>query len=149
MRIKYLLLTAAALVFGNSSWVFAQGAMEPMRLENIKWGPCDPKVPQDPCQISYFRGNPEKEENHSMIKVPKGTAFPPHWHIHNEHIVITKGTFVIAAEGGQEKEIILKTGDYIYIPAKRVHWARFPEDSVFYLYVDGPDSYIDVKDKRP
>ncbi len=150
MKTKFLLLAAIVFTTITSLSAQAQGQMEVMRLKDVKWAPCDPKAPpSDPCQINYFRGNPEKEENYSMIEVKKGGSFPPHWHLHDEHIVVTKGTFVVAAEGGQEKDIILKPGDYIYIPARNVHWARCPEGCTFYLNVVGPDSYIDVKDQRP
>ena len=84
-----------------------------------------------------------------MLKAKAGFAFPPHWHSSNEHLVMTKGTLKIAAEGGQEQDTILKVGDYLFIPARRVHWGSCPEECVFYLYVDGPDSYIDVKTQRP
>lgn len=150
MKTQILFLTALIVGLVTSISAFAQGKMEPVRIQSIKWVPCDPKAsPPDPCQMAYFRGDPEKEENYSMIKVPKGHKFGPHWHTADEHLVVTKGTLVVGAEGGQEKDLVLKTGDYAFIPARLVHWASFPEETIFYLNVVGPDSYIDVKDQRP
>ena len=45
-------------------------------------------------------------------------------------------------------ERILKAGDYVHIPAKVVHWGVCPEDCVFYLGVDGPDSFNVVAEKQ-
>jgi quercetin dioxygenase-like cupin family protein len=149
MLTRHLLFAAMIVGMVTTTSTFAQGRMESVPIAGIKWVPCDPKAsPPDPCQMLYFRGDPEKEENYSMIKAPKGTKFGPHWHTSDEHLVVTKGTFVIGAEG-QEKDLVLKAGDYAFIPARLVHWASFPEDGMFYLNVVGPDSYIDVKDKRP
>jgi quercetin dioxygenase-like cupin family protein len=61
---------------------------------------------------------------------------------------MTQGTIAIAAEG-QEKETLLRAGDYLYLPGRQVHWGSCPTACVFYLFVDGPDSYIDVNTQRP
>jgi quercetin dioxygenase-like cupin family protein len=142
----------AALALGGSicGAAIAQGQMGIVPLGDIKWTPCDANAAQpDTCQLAYFRGDPAKEPNYKMIKAKAGFTFPPHWHISDEHLVITKGTLTIAAEGGQEKEAKLGVGDYLFIPARRVHWGACPEDCIFYLHADGPDSYIDAKEKRP
>lgn len=140
-------LAAASVVSGNAR---AQGMMQVVPVAKIQWVPCDPSAPKpDICQLAYFRGDPGKEPNHKMIKAKGAFVFPPHWHVSDEHLVITKGTVLIAAEGGQEKDIALKVGDYLHIPAKRVHWGSCPEECVFYLYADGPDSYKDAKAERP
>jgi quercetin dioxygenase-like cupin family protein len=150
MRIKAVASAVAVLAVTASVTAFAQGRMDFTYVNDLKWEPCDPKAAQpDACQYAYFRGDPEKQENYQMVKAKKGFVFPPHWHKNNEHLVVTKGTIVLAAEGGQEKDSIFKVGDYVYIPARRVHWGSCPEECVFYLNVDGPDSYIEAKDQRP
>jgi quercetin dioxygenase-like cupin family protein len=52
---------------------------------------------------------------------------------------MVRGLVTINSEGGREQTI--KAGDYLYIPATLVHWGSCPEDCVFYLAVDGPDSF--------
>ena len=119
-------------------------------LKTIKWSVCDSTAPKpDVCQFAYVRGDPAKEPNHKMIKARAGFVFPPHWHAGNEHLVIVSGTVTIAAEGGQERDELLVPGDYLNIPARRVHWGACPSDCVLYLYVDGPDTYFDAKTQRP
>ena len=145
-----MMVVGVALNAVASSAAFAQGQMQIVPIGAVKWSPCDPSAAQpDACQFAFFRGDPAKEPNYRMLKAKAGFSFPPHWHSSNEHLVMTKGTLKIAAEGGQEQDIILKVGDYLFIPARRVHWGSCPEECVFYLYVDGPDSYIDAKTQRP
>jgi quercetin dioxygenase-like cupin family protein len=128
----------------------AQGHMDIVSLEKINWMPCDPNA-ADPsaCQLAYFKGDPAKEANYKMLKAKAGFAFPPHWHNNSEYLVMTKGVIVIAAEGGQEQDQTLGVGDFLFIPARRVHWGSCPQECIFYLGVDGPDSYIDATKQRP
>ena len=143
-------VTFAAVALLASGAAFAQGQMQIVPIGKINWVPCDPNAAQpDACQLAYFRGDPAKEPNYKMVKAKAGFVFPPHWHKSDEHLVMTKGTIKIAAEGGQEQDILLKVGDYLHIPARRVHWGSCPDECIFYLYVDGPDSYIDAKAERP
>lgn len=128
----------------------AQEAMHIIAMKDIPWQPCDPGA-QDPsaCQLAYVRGDPGKEPNHKYVRAKGGFVLPAHWHTANEYIVITKGVVHMAAEGGQEKDTVMHVGDYLRIPARRVHWATCPVECVFYLYADGPDSYFDAAARRP
>ena len=146
MRATSLLLFASLNLAGAA---FAADEFQAVKLSDIKWQPCDPKNPKDACQINYFRGNPEKEPNHSYFRVPKGYMFSAHWHTSNTHLVVLKGVFVVGAEN-DTKGTALRVGDFGYEAAKWIHWGRCDaEECVAYLFVDGPDSYIDVKDPRP
>jgi len=143
-------LAGVTLSVAVSGAAFAQGQMQIVPIGKMDWAACDPNAAQpDACQFAYFRGDPTKEPSYRMIRAKAGFSFPPHWHISDEHLVMTKGTLKIAAEGGQEQDSILKVGDYLFIPARRVHWGSCPEECVFYLNVNGTDSYIDAKTQRP
>ena len=149
MRVTYMpLLAIFCAALGTS--VFAEDKLDVVRLNEVKWAPCDPKAAQpDPCQIQYFHGDPEKGPNHSYFRVPKGHLFPAHWHTGTTHLLVIKGVFMVGAEN-DSKGTALRPGDFAYEPAKWVHWGKCVEtDCVVYLYVDGPDSYIDVKERRP
>ena len=149
MRVTYtLLLATLCTVVGLP--VFAEGKLQLTKMSDIKWAPCDPKAPQpDPCQINYFRGNPEKEENYAFIKIPKGHTFPPHWHTQNENIIVTQGTLIIGGEK-DSKGTPVRAGEYGFVPAKWIHWATCADqDCVFYLNNEAADSYIDVNERRP
>jgi quercetin dioxygenase-like cupin family protein len=141
------LISLCAAIAGQA---LAEEQPQLVRMADIKWNPCDPKTPSDPCVINYFRGDPEKEENHSYFKIPKGYTFSPHWHINEEHVIVTKGTLVVGGEK-DSKGMTVRAGDYLHVPAKSIHWVTCASapDCVVYLNVEGPDSYIDVKDRRP
>ena len=98
----------------------AADEFQAVKLSEIKWSPCDPKNPKDPCQISYFRGNPEKEPNHSYFRVPKGYDFSAHWHRSNSHLVVLKGAFVVGGEK-DSKGTAFGAGDFGYEAAKWIH----------------------------
>ena len=149
MRVTYTLLLATLCAAVGLS-ARAEGKLQVIKMSDIKWAPCDPKAPQpDPCQINYFRGNPEKEENYSFFRVPKGHTFPAHWHIHNENIIVTQGTLLIGGEN-DAKGTPVRAGEYLHVPAKFIYWATCAEqDCVVYLNNEGADSYIDVKELRP
>ena len=96
-----MILVGVVLNAAASNAAFAQGQMQIVPIGAIKWEPCDPSAAQpDACQFAFFRGDPAKEPNYRMLKAKAGYAFPPHWHSSNEHLVMTKGTLKIAAEGG-------------------------------------------------
>jgi quercetin dioxygenase-like cupin family protein len=146
MRTTFLSLLASLFI---ACAALAADQFQAVKLSDIKWSPCDPKNPQDPCQVNYFHGNAEKEPNHSYFRVPKGHTFSAHWHTGNSHLVVLKGVFVVGAEN-DSKGTALRAGDYAFEAAKWIHWGKCDADEcVAYYYVDGPDSYIDVKDKRP
>lgn len=59
---------------------------------------------------------------------PKGTFFPDHSHNTDKIDAVLKGQFKINMEG---KSIILKAGDYIYVPMNTIHSAEvIGEESV-------------------
>jgi quercetin dioxygenase-like cupin family protein len=147
-RTWYCCLLAVGLLIPAAA--NAQGHMQMVTLDNTKWVPCDPNA-ADPnaCVLAYFKGDPAKEPNYKMLKAKAGFVFPPHWHTSSEYLVMTKGIITIAAEDGQEQDTTLKAGDFLFIPARRVHWGSCSEECVFYLGVDGPDSYVDAKKQRP
>ena len=147
---KLSCLAMLVLCLTTPDFGYAQGPMQIVNVQSIKWVPCNPNAPQpDDCQLAFFKGDPAKEPNYKMLKAKGGFSFPPHWHTSDEYLVLTKGALTIAAEDGQEKERSLKPGDFLFIPARRVHWGGCPEECIFYLAVDGPDSYIDAKEQRP
>ena len=71
MRATSILFFASLSV---TSTAFGVEEFETVKFSELKWSPCDPKNPKDACEISYFRGNPEKEANHSFFRVPTGTS---------------------------------------------------------------------------
>jgi hypothetical protein len=69
-------VAAAALSVAAPAVVFAQGQMQIVPVDAVKWVPCDPNATDtDVCQLAYFRGDPEKEPNYKMLKAKAGFVF--------------------------------------------------------------------------
>jgi len=109
-----------------------------------KFKPCGADNPG--CEHISLYGDPAGEPNQHVYRFAKGYVFPKHWHVSTENLVMVRGVITLNADGSREQN--LKAGDYARIPAKVVHWGVCPEDCVFYLGVDGPDSFNLVDDKK-
>lgn len=139
-------LLAATVLFATNLIVSNAGAAEPALVINLagKFRPC-PDAPPG-CEHIMFRGDPQSEPFQKVYRFPKGWVFPKHWHSAAEDLVMIRGLIVLGSEGGREQT--LRTGDYAHIPATLVHWGNCPEECVFYLAVDGPDSFNVVEEKQ-
>ena len=131
---------AAAVLSVSSNFVSTAGAAEPAVVVNLagKFKPC-PDAPPG-CEHIMFRGDPQSEPFQKVYRFPKGWVFPKHWHSASEDLVMVRGVIVLGTEGGREQT--LRPGDYAHIPQMLIHWGNCPEECVFYLAVDGPDSFI-------
>ena len=76
-----------------------------------------------------------------MVRFAKGFAFPKHWHVNAEQVLIISGYMVITFEGGSEQTV--RAGSFMYIPPKLPHWGNCPEGCTLYLGIVGPDSYFE------
>lgn len=107
-----------------------------------KFESCGPEIPG--CEHILLQGDPTSGPSQHLYRMKKGFDFVKHWHVSTENLVMVKGTIVLNTEGGKEQT--LKAGDFVRIPASLVHWGKCPDDCVFYLGLDGPDSF-NVVDK--
>ena len=137
---------AAAVLSGTIAFVSNAGTAEPALVVNLagKFKSC-PGAPPD-CEHIVLRGDPQSEAFQKVYRFPKGWIFPKHWHVSAENLEMVRGTLVLGSEGGREQT--LRPGDYAYIPQTLIHWGSCPEDCVFYLSVDGPDSFNVVEEKQ-
>ena len=137
---------AVALLMGLLCTGTAYGA-DPLLIVtpvSTKWLPCIPDKPEV-CQFAPFSGDPAKEPSKRYVRTAAGFVFPKHWHVSAENLVVISGTVVINEEG---REQVLHPGDYLYIPVRNIHWGSCPEPCMFYLSIDGPDSFNVVEEKR-
>jgi len=72
--------------------------------------------------------------------VGKDALFSSHSHNENELIFVYKGC--IALVGEEMDEILLKAGDYIFIPANTRHGAEYPEETLAITILYPIDKYI-------
>ena len=139
-------LTAAVLSV-SSTLVLDAVADDSMLVVTLagKFKSCGPDAPPG-CEHVMFFGDPQIEAFQKVYRFPKGFVFPKHWHVSNENLVMVRGLITINADGSSERS--MKTGDFVRIPAKVVHWGVCTEECVFYLGVDGPDSFNLVEDGK-
>lgn len=135
MRYVFRLLILAAVGF-----CFTAQAEDSMLVVNLagKFSSCGSEAPAG-CEHVMLFGDPQNEPFQKVYRFPKGFVFPKHWHEANENLVMVRGLLTINAEGSSGRS--MKAGDFVRIPAKVVHWGVCTEDCVFYLAVDGADSF--------
>ena len=137
---------AAAVLSVSSTFVSTAAAAEPAVVVNLagKFKPC-PDTPPG-CEHIMFRGDPQSGPFQKVFRFSKGWVFPKHWHSAAEDLVMVRGSLVLNSEGGREQT--LRPGDYAHIPKTLIHWGNCPEECVFYLAVDGPDSFNLVEENK-
>ena len=137
---------AAVVLCTSSALVSTAGAAEPALVVNLagKFKPCGADIPG--CEHILLRGDPAKEPSQHVYRMAKGFVFVKHWHISTENLEMVRGTLVLGSERGREQT--LRPGDYAYIPQTLVHWGTCPDDCVFYLSVDGSDSFNVVEENK-
>jgi quercetin dioxygenase-like cupin family protein len=143
MRSNLLLASLLAL---SASFAPSAAAEDSLRLVTLagKFNSCGPDGPPG-CEQIILMGDPTAEPFQKVFRFPKDFVFPKHWHEANENLVMVRGTLTINAEGSSERS--MKAGDFVHIPAKVVHWGKCTEECVFYLGVDGADTFNLVENK--
>ena len=69
-----------------------------------------------------------------LIQTPKAIHVRKHWHTANELHTMIKGSDVLACDG---KRFELTPGRLNFMPAKMVHEAWLPANSLTFITVDG------------
>ena len=91
----------------------------------------------EPVTMQYIVG-PEASNNFQVTQVnfKRGVRNKFHKHDAEQILIVTEGKGIVATD---EEEIVVTTGDVIYIPANEKHWHGATEDSTFsHLYVWAP-----------
>lgn len=105
------------------------------RYQDFKWNKILPDLADSSPEICILRVAPKTQATQLMIRTPKAIHVRKHWHSANETHTILQGTAALACEG---KRVELGPGSFNYMPAKMVHEAWLPADSLTFITVDGP-----------
>jgi uncharacterized RmlC-like cupin family protein len=115
----------------------AQSASDPA----LQWGPCPPGMPEG-CGISVLQGDPAKPNADIFLRIPGGSAIPPHAHSSAERMVLVSGEMEVKYQGAPRAT--LKATDYAYGPANLPHQAicRSEDACILFIAFEGP---VDLK----
>lgn len=88
--------------------------------------------------ISHLTGESNASPFVDMLKFPRGTRVPLHWHSSNFVITVLSGTMVFGKEGKPEEGLGMEvsSGGYARITAKAPHWTFAKEDSIVVISGD-------------
>jgi mannose-6-phosphate isomerase-like protein (cupin superfamily) len=104
-------------------------------LSDLKWEKILPDLGENSPEICFLHVDPTTHATQLLIRAPKAIHIRKHWHSANETHMIITGTVTFECEG---KRAELGPGSFNYMPAKTVHEAWLPGDSLTFITVDGP-----------
>jgi mannose-6-phosphate isomerase-like protein (cupin superfamily) len=144
MKIKFcfsilLPLTVLGLSHVRSQTMESPGAASdaPLfkNLSELKWDKIIPDLGESSPEICMLRVDPKTGASSLLIRTSKAIHVRKHWHTANESHTIISGKALFACEG---KRVELNPGGFNYMPAKMVHEAWLPANSLTFITVDGP-----------
>jgi mannose-6-phosphate isomerase-like protein (cupin superfamily) len=105
-------------------------------FKDLKWQKIVPELGDRSPEIVILRVDPSTQATQLMIRVPKNTHVPKHWHTANETHTVMSGTFIIECEG---KRVELGPDSFNYVPSKMAHeaWSKPDEGTLLFITVDG------------
>src|SRR5438270_676021 len=103
-------------------------------LSDVKWNKILPDLGADSHEISILHVDPMTHATSLLIRTPKAIHVRKHWHTANESHTMIIGTARLACDG---KKSEIGPGGFNFMPAKMVHEAWLPTNSLTFITVDG------------
>jgi mannose-6-phosphate isomerase-like protein (cupin superfamily) len=104
-------------------------------LSDLKWEKILPDLGESSPEICFLRVDPKTHATSLLIRTSKAIHVRKHWHSANESHTMISGQAILACEGRRAE---LSPGGFNYMPAKMVHEAWLPANSLTFITVDGP-----------
>ena len=93
-------------------------------------------------KYEVISGNPEVPGAPFVIRMHNydNQVLPPHWHPEDEHIVVIKGTWYIAAGDTWDRSAMreVNVGDYLYFPKQMRHFGIAKGELIIQVHGIGP-----------
>ena len=124
----------ATMTPANSPAEAPMATPEFKKLFENKWDKILPDLGENSPEISILHVDPTTHATQLLIRSPKAIHIRKHWHSANETHMIVAGTVKFECEG---KKAELGPGSFNYMPAKMVHEAWLPANSLTFISVDG------------
>jgi mannose-6-phosphate isomerase-like protein (cupin superfamily) len=102
-------------------------------LSDLKWDKIIPNLGENSPEICFLRIDSKTHATALLIRTSKAIHVRKHWHSANESHTMIAGKAVLACEG---KRVELSPGGFNYMPAKMVHEAWLPANSLTFITVD-------------
>jgi mannose-6-phosphate isomerase-like protein (cupin superfamily) len=121
----------------------------------LTWNRIVPALGSASPEVSILHVDPKTQATQLIIRTRRPIHVRKHWHSANETHTLIRGTAILACDG---KRVTLGPGSFNYMPAKMVHEAWLPADSLTFItvdgawdinWVDGPPTAKDVGRPRP
>ena len=118
----------------------------------VKWQKLMPELGERSPETAILHVDPQTKATQMLLRVPKDTHVPLHWHSTNETHTVVKGTFIVECDGQRE---VLNQGSFNFMPAKMHHeaWTRPDEGALVFVtlsgafdfqWVNGPPKAADI-----
>jgi mannose-6-phosphate isomerase-like protein (cupin superfamily) len=104
------------------------------KLADAKWNKILPDLGANSPEICILHVDPKTQATSLLIRTSKAIHIRKHWHTANESHTIITGTVGFACEG---QRVELGPGSFNFMPAKMVHEAWLPANSLTFITVDG------------
>jgi mannose-6-phosphate isomerase-like protein (cupin superfamily) len=112
----------------------AARAPEFKNLTDLKWDKILPDLGADSPEICFLHVDAKTRATSLLIRTPKAIHVRKHWHNANESHTMINGTATLACNG---KKFELSPGGFNFMPAKMIHEAWLPANSLTFITVDG------------
>jgi mannose-6-phosphate isomerase-like protein (cupin superfamily) len=103
-------------------------------LADLKWDKILPDLGESSPEMCILHVDPKTHATSLLIRTTKAIHVRKHWHTANESHTMISGTAILAC-GGKRAE--LAQGGFNFMPAKMVHEAWLPANSLTFITVDG------------
>jgi quercetin dioxygenase-like cupin family protein len=127
--------TTRAAEGADSAHAAGGGMQQPIfsNFKDLKWDKILPDLGESSPEICVLHVDPTTKATKLMIRTPKGIHIRKHRHSANETHTIIKGIAKFECNGKRSE---LGPSSFNYMPAKMVHEAWLPADSLTFITVD-------------
>jgi quercetin dioxygenase-like cupin family protein len=100
---------------------------------DLTWNRIVPELGAKSPEIAILHVDPTTQATQLMIRTPATIHVRKHWHSANETHTLIRGTAVLECDGQRAE---LGPGGFNFMPAKMVHEAWLPADTLTFITVD-------------
>jgi quercetin dioxygenase-like cupin family protein len=146
MRTVLLAFILVSAVLAN-----AQEAPIGVTPEAVLWSDGPPTLPTG-STMAVLEGNPRAEGMFTLrVRVPAGSAIPPHWHPRQERVTILSGAVDLGFGTVAKKDSVTRyrAGSFYVNPPRVVHYLFFPEATEMQMTGVGPWELLTTDPNAP